>query len=561
MKTNNEQIFDELMRQKLSDYSEEPDMDLMGNIQLKKNRLINVYSLYRVLAIFIIVGLSTFGGYLLLHNLDNNNSSGNTNTIAQVPQSRISNYYTNSFSEDASTTNRNNYTNASITSYIPNNISTKSTINTFTNDKINTRQNTTKLKSTASKKVIITPTMSKNNELNKETKSTIEAIRKPATNTTENKQKEISSVTCKALFDYYVSFDGKVSFTNFSQVAESGKMKWNFGDGSTSEDESPSHLYKVAGNYNVSLNVIDEKNKCANHFDKVIVFGNAAPQKDQRILLSGKVTGNSSSIYKASVLLMQYDKEKNKYIPTISAITNMSGEFTFTDLTSGRYLILANANDAQFLPTFWGNAIDVADALDIQIIENDNGELKGYNILLASNKDLSQSNIPKVLSIDTIGSSSTYFIYDKNNVIVGVVKGDISGNATVNSLPSGNYNLINQQTGKTIQISVSDKGVIEPTNYGDGKTTLDEKITLIPNPASNNFKFDVNSQHDAITEITIINTNGATVFHGFRLCSTGENSLDVDISNLPPGVYYVIATVGGKQSMHAQLIKSVDNTK
>lgn len=59
-----------------------------------------------------------------------------------------------------------------------------------------------------------------------------------------------------------------VSFTNESTSANSEivRYRWNFGDGSTSEERDPTHLYLNTGNYKVRLTVFDDKS-CSNTYE------------------------------------------------------------------------------------------------------------------------------------------------------------------------------------------------------------------------------------------------------------------------------------------------------
>ena len=56
-----------------------------------------------------------------------------------------------------------------------------------------------------------------------------------------------------AEIDFYQDNDS-VSFTNLSTNYES--VLWNFGDGSTSLDENPTHVYTASGNYTITLSAL-----------------------------------------------------------------------------------------------------------------------------------------------------------------------------------------------------------------------------------------------------------------------------------------------------------------
>lgn len=72
-----------------------------------------------------------------------------------------------------------------------------------------------------------------------------------------------------ASFQYEVSEDNflEVSFTNFSQNAVS--YSWDFGDGGTSTDENPTHVFAEEGSYTVTLTATNESDVSAT-FDREI---------------------------------------------------------------------------------------------------------------------------------------------------------------------------------------------------------------------------------------------------------------------------------------------------
>lgn len=93
-----------------------------------------------------------------------------------------------------------------------------------------------------------------------------------------------------ASFQYAVSADNylQVNFTNFSQNATA--YSWNFGDGETSTEANPVHVYATGGNYTVKLTAKNADNASAN-YDQTIEI------KDPNSAL-GLLAGESSKTWK-----------------------------------------------------------------------------------------------------------------------------------------------------------------------------------------------------------------------------------------------------------------------
>lgn len=68
MNRNEDNMFDELMRQKLGEYQEEPDMKLLANIHARKNRFMRFYGISKLIILLGILGLGLLAGYFVFNN-------------------------------------------------------------------------------------------------------------------------------------------------------------------------------------------------------------------------------------------------------------------------------------------------------------------------------------------------------------------------------------------------------------------------------------------------------------------------------------------------------------
>ena len=107
-----------------------------------------------------------------------------------------------------------------------------------------------------------------------------------------------------ATFQYEISEDNwlEVSFMNFSTNATS--YSWDFGDGNSSTEENPTHVYAEAGNYDVTLTASNAAGVSAN-FSRTITITDplealrilvGESSKDWRLIREGVVMGVSETV-------------------------------------------------------------------------------------------------------------------------------------------------------------------------------------------------------------------------------------------------------------------------
>jgi len=78
-----------------------------------------------------------------------------------------------------------------------------------------------------------------------------------------------------------------ITFTNCS--IESDHYEWTFGDGSSSSEESPSHIYTTSGTYTVTLTAFSKNGKKTNEATTSVTINGA-----KTITVSGEITSNTT---------------------------------------------------------------------------------------------------------------------------------------------------------------------------------------------------------------------------------------------------------------------------
>jgi PKD repeat protein len=88
------------------------------------------------------------------------------------------------------------------------------------------------------------------------------------------KNVQVGKPTCIMAANYSYSIGGDtLQLTDLSKGAVSNRY-WNFGDGITSSEANPSHVYKESGFYLVSISASDSGNKCTDYFAQLLQIGN-----------------------------------------------------------------------------------------------------------------------------------------------------------------------------------------------------------------------------------------------------------------------------------------------
>jgi len=372
-----------------------------------------------------------------------------------------------------------------------------------------------------------------------------------------------------------------VTFSNITTGATS--YAWNFGDGGTSTSTSPVHTYTAGGVYAVQL--IATGTCSASSIDTLV--------KTSYITINGPPTAVSSTVACGP---QSYSLNANgagtitwsnsggvvgtgsTYVtPTLSATTNysvtssvmvagtstLSGAPTLnTSLGAGSYLGLSNGHYLVFnaLSGFTLKSVDIytqstASTTAVQLEDNTGAVL--YSVtptLTAAGKSTITLNwhipIGTGYKLMGMGTNSLY----RNNagasypIAVGSVA-SITGNDVMSTAPAYYYWFYNWIYAQDVAcpssatiVTATIQGCAGINNFSMGN------LEIYPNPAHDNLFIKAPQN---ITAIRVIDMLGKTLI---AQEPNNEKSVQVDVSILPAGVYFVKVNAGDTQKL-IKLIK------
>jgi PKD domain/Secretion system C-terminal sorting domain len=578
MERNEQDIFDQLVREKLSGYTEPPEPAWIKNIHAKKGRVINLYHLYRLMMITALVGAGIFAS---VQFAPNNIESANSQPM---PQNTLSSQsadvqavdYSAIYSSDQPLTPSENtgiHNTSSVNQNRDNQTWVKPTTKKSTGENKQTpssratskttKQNAVKSKDKAS--AVVEP------YLIEAPKATVEDKSKTSSpNKEELKEEEGEDVSsnCDASFEYYTSYTGEINFSNTSSVPSKSTITWSFGDGIGSDEREPVHQFRTTGLYDVTLYVKDVKSGCEDRLTKTIAYKNPN-DKTTPITINGELYAGTTPVKNGWVELYRYDTKRGGFLLTNTIRTSQSGSYSVNINRNERYLLKGiPSNDMRdYNSAFWGNTESIENATEIVVMPSEEDNLLGYNIELAlGEKQPTETDIKEPIASN---SDQNVLLLDGNNNVVGVGTVDAKGNYTFSgSIPPGDYKVLNPATGvstaktvltggsRTVGGSIFEKG--GETAAGSG---TEEKVSVFPNPASNTVNFGINSTSSENATIILMNAAGVELSRKQVTFTLGFNQTQYDLTNYSPGIYYVLVFKGNQQVLSNRLVKMADTSK
>ncbi len=346
----------------------------------------------------------------------------------------------------------------------------------------------------------------------------------------------VENICCHANFGYQHS--GILEFT-FSgpQTGNQNTYSWNFGDGGNSAELSPIHTYNTDGFYNVCLNVYNidlGDTLCSDSYCIWIGAFEDSLFNDCEASFAYDIIGNYEyQFYNTS---FYSDSLNNEYFWDFGDGSNSNEENpVHVFANDGVYEVclgivsgIDSCTDYYCENIFVGNIIPndsinysldtcVEDAIDTffvqQVITNQTTEVIIIWAIVQEN-----DSITYLFAEYHIDSAGVYYI-------------TLTINCAKYTYVCGKLISIDQE-----DITTGIKYIKQTEKY----------VSVYPNPATDNLNIDITTEKSSNPEVQILNSFGQVVYSEIYTINSGQNTVKMNISELPSGIYFVRATFGNE---------------
>ncbi len=367
----------------------------------------------------------------------------------------------------------------------------------------------------------------------------------------------------QARFNYYQKAgDDRFTFL-FKDLTQNNNIisrKWNFGDGTTSNEKNVKHVYASTGFYKITLSVAAKVNNevQSSTFSRMIYIPDRSYYN-----FGGHAFCQYFPIDVGVAYLYMLDSSRS-FIPIDTAYLDTLGYYYFYQVPEAEYLVKAQPSESssaygKMLPTYYGDQIFWEDASIIHLTQTG----WEYDIHLKSAEGVQSGNgfIHGNISFfnglkdggELPAEGITVYLLNENFVSLFYQYSDDNGDFNFNHIAYGGYTLKPEITGiKCDEVSIEVSGVqpiIDSINIliqdGEASLSVPEQKRysqnifdkLYPSPAVSQIKLAIQSSSINEIEWKIFDMSGRFVKNGFYPLQYGKNLIEINIPDLETGLY------------------------
>jgi PKD repeat protein len=364
---------------------------------------------------------------------------------------------------------------------------------------------------------------------------------------------------CVSYFDYVQDpNDIYTVYFNNVPVDSIASWFWEFGDGTSSNEQLPTHTYASEGIYEVCLTVYSSCSYCADTYCADITIDDPGLYN-----LGGTVFADIGPIDEGFAYL--YKMEGSQIVDVFASFISEFGFYDFYQLEEGDYILKAELSPNsplynQYIPTYYGDVPNWVNASVIHLQANTwNADVNMIPISNASpgTGSIAGQILKEIKYINEFGpvADVEVLLLDEDNTVLEYAYTDSNGIFKFSEIGFGTYKVLVEVMGKysnpvIVTLTETNQSVenLDFVIFGENiSLSVDENLPeyissigiVYPNPVVSNARLEYNLSEPATVQVNIVNILGQVAFSVSEKANPGLNTLDINTNNLENGVYYI----------------------
>ncbi len=340
---------------------------------------------------------------------------------------------------------------------------------------------------------------------------------------------------------------GTVNFTDLSS-GNPTSWSWNFGDGGTSTQQNPSHVYSSVGDYTVSLTVSNAN-------------GSDTETKNAYIHVVNQVTECDTLNYPLNGTPTLYQSSNGGYL---------LGNNGYGDKAKAQYFTLPAGLSKFSKVFFWfGQVSDGGNSTQVsfKVWADNNGtignEIASTTIPISSIKsDFDNQQMTAVTFTPEINLTGNFYV----GLILPTGNGDTlalvsnkDGDATSPEVAweqwsDDTWHSVAEQNAWNVSIAAGIFPIVCPEGTDVEWINDNEALAIYPNPTNGKFKVKYISDYTGNLTVKVVNVDGKILFEKTYIKSTKDFEKDFKL-DLPEGMYSLMLQTDNEVSTHKLIVK------
>ncbi|RLD37058.1 MAG: hypothetical protein DRI83_04520 [Bacteroidetes bacterium] len=339
---------------------------------------------------------------------------------------------------------------------------------------------------------------------------------------------------------------------------------WEFGDGSFSTEQHPTHVYAEPGLYEVCLNSWNSSFPYCNDIRCKLAQTPSYYKLGGQAFIGETPINNPYHTGDTGMAILYRQRSDMGLVAVDTNIFFEHGYFWFSDMMELPYVIKiglteGSANFDAVVPSYYPSMMLWQDAASV-MLDEDNFE-SHTSLLETIELETGPGGIKgRIIDdkrwelIHTRGFSDVPVILtDMLSQPLGWTRANTNGQFTFNNIAYGSYLVYADLTGmyslpETVILSedypLVDSIFIEMSltpllSIREPEQRMFDILALYPNPAKSSINLNISAEENAGIEIMVYNQLGQQMLGENHMIYKGENKLEINISNLPESIYFL----------------------